>query len=80
MLLQFTYIILTIWYVSLILDPYSVQEQEEFAKCDYECPDEKHHKFESTSVFPTKSFCELQLFHTLLNPKLKPQVIMDMYP
>ncbi|PKC03338.1 hypothetical protein RhiirA5_423914 [Rhizophagus irregularis] len=53
-------------------DPYSVQEQQEFTKCDYECPDEKHHKSESTSVPPTKSFCELQLFHTLLNPKLKP--------
>ncbi|PKK70959.1 hypothetical protein RhiirC2_443579 [Rhizophagus irregularis] len=38
-------------------DPYTVQEQQEFAKCDHECPDEKHHKSGSTS------FCELQLFH-----------------
>ncbi|PKY25815.1 hypothetical protein RhiirB3_528171 [Rhizophagus irregularis] len=38
-------------------DPYTVQEQQKFAKCDHECPDEKHHKSGSTS------FCELQLFH-----------------
>ncbi|PKY60333.1 hypothetical protein RhiirA4_483921, partial [Rhizophagus irregularis] len=53
-------------------DPYSVQEQQEFTKCDHECSDEKHHRSGSTSVLPTKSFCELQLFHALLNPKLKP--------
>ncbi|CAG8786345.1 13202_t:CDS:2, partial [Racocetra fulgida] len=25
-------------------DPYTVQEQQEFARCDHECKDEKHHK------------------------------------
>ncbi|CAB4446571.1 unnamed protein product [Rhizophagus irregularis] len=53
-------------------DPYSVQEQLEFAKCDHECHDEKHHKSVSTGVSPTKSFCELQLFHAQLCPKSKP--------
>ncbi|CAG8588725.1 6761_t:CDS:10 [Rhizophagus irregularis] len=53
-------------------DPYTVQEQQEFAKCDHECPDEKHLKSGSTSVPPTKSFCELQLFHAQLCPESKP--------
>ncbi|CAI2161360.1 13694_t:CDS:10 [Funneliformis geosporum] len=48
-------------------DPYSAQDQQEFAKCDHECPDEKHHKSQgSTSAPPTKSFCELSLFHAPL--------------
>jgi hypothetical protein len=53
-----------------MLDPYSIQEQQEFTKCDYECPDEKHHRSVS-GVPPTKSFCELQLFHAKQCPKTK---------
>ncbi|GBB83177.1 hypothetical protein RclHR1_00010059 [Rhizophagus clarus] len=49
-------------------DPYSAQDQQEFTKCDYECPDEKH-KSGPTNVPPTKSFCELQFFHDPLIPK-----------
>ncbi|CAI2177086.1 2129_t:CDS:10 [Funneliformis geosporum] len=50
-------------------DPYSVQEQHEFAKCDHECPDEKHHRSRgSTNDSAIKSFCELPLFHAQLNP------------
>ncbi|CAG8438296.1 8032_t:CDS:10 [Funneliformis caledonium] len=49
------------------------KEQQEFAKCDHECPDEKHHKSRgSTSASPTKSFCELSLFHAPLNPSSDP--------
>ena len=55
------------------LDPYSVQEQQEFTKCDHECPDEKHHKSQGSSAPPpTKSFCELPLFHSPLNPNSNP--------
>jgi len=54
-------------------DPYSAQEQQDFAKCDHECPDEKHHKSQgSTSAPPTKSFCELSLFHAPLNQGSNP--------
>ncbi|PKC68807.1 hypothetical protein RhiirA1_456805 [Rhizophagus irregularis] len=54
-------------------DPYSAQEQQEFTKCDHECSDEKHHKSQgSNAPPPTKSFCELQLFHTPLNPSSNP--------
>ncbi|GBC07437.1 hypothetical protein RclHR1_07470002 [Rhizophagus clarus] len=54
-------------------DPYSVQEQQEFTKCDHECSDEKHHKSQGPSAPPpTKSFCELQLFHVPLNPSSNP--------
>ncbi|GBC07438.1 hypothetical protein RclHR1_07470003 [Rhizophagus clarus] len=54
-------------------DPYSVQEQQEFTKCDHECPDEKHHKSQGSSAPPpTKSLCELQLFHAPLNPSSNP--------
>ncbi|CAG8505503.1 11510_t:CDS:10 [Funneliformis caledonium] len=54
-------------------DPYSVQEQQEFAKCDYECPDERHHKSKrSTNESLTKSFCELPLFHAQLDPNSNP--------
>ncbi|GES75141.1 hypothetical protein GLOIN_2v1781568 [Rhizophagus clarus] len=48
-------------------DPYTAQDQQEFTKCDHECPDEKHHKPELT-----KSFCELQLFHAPLDLRSKP--------
>ncbi|CAB5351465.1 unnamed protein product [Rhizophagus irregularis] len=52
-------------------DP-TVQEQE-FTKCDHKCPDEKHHKTQGSSALPpTNSFCELQLFHTPLNPSSNP--------
>ncbi|GBC20093.1 uncharacterized protein OCT59_006574 [Rhizophagus irregularis] len=52
-------------------DP-TVQEQE-FTKCDHKCPDEKHHKTQgSSALLPTNSFCELQLFHTPLNPSSNP--------
>ncbi|CAG8438292.1 8031_t:CDS:10 [Funneliformis caledonium] len=54
-------------------DPYSAQEQQDFAKCDHECPDEKHHKSQgSTRAPPTKSFCELSLFHAPLNQDSNP--------
>ncbi|PKC01948.1 hypothetical protein RhiirA5_504316 [Rhizophagus irregularis] len=54
-------------------DPYSVQEQQEFTKCDHECPDEKHHRSQGSSAPPpTKSFCELQLFHAPHNPSSNP--------
>ncbi|POG65607.1 hypothetical protein GLOIN_2v1665293 [Rhizophagus irregularis DAOM 181602=DAOM 197198] len=54
-------------------DPYTVQEQQEFTKCDHECPDEKHHKSQGSSAPPpTKSFCELQLFHAPLSPSSNP--------
>ncbi|CAJ0904909.1 2921_t:CDS:2, partial [Entrophospora sp. SA101] len=50
-------------------DPYSTQEQVEFAKCDHECPDEAHNKQQSSnSATPTKSYCELEIFHKPLNP------------
>ncbi|CAI2161359.1 15834_t:CDS:10 [Funneliformis geosporum] len=51
-------------------DPYSVQEQQEFAKCDHECSDEKHSQG-STST-PIKSFCELPLFHAPFDPSSNP--------
>ncbi|RIA83382.1 hypothetical protein C1645_833923 [Glomus cerebriforme] len=41
-------------------------EQQEFSKCDYECSDKMHNKFQGSST--PKSFCELQLFHAHLNP------------
>jgi hypothetical protein len=63
--MQYVYYNLVNYYISLLLDPYSVQE---FTKCDHECPDEKHHK----SGSKTKSFCELQLFHAPLDPRSKP--------
>ncbi|CAG8468542.1 16128_t:CDS:10 [Funneliformis caledonium] len=50
-------------------DPYSVQEQQEFAKCDHECPDERHHKSERST---SESFCELPLFHAQLDPNSNP--------
>ncbi|PKY47221.1 hypothetical protein RhiirA4_462349, partial [Rhizophagus irregularis] len=54
-------------------DPYTVREQQEFTKCDHECPDEKHHKSQGSSAPPpTKSFCELQLFHAPLSPSSNP--------
>ncbi|PKY52171.1 hypothetical protein RhiirA4_469637 [Rhizophagus irregularis] len=54
-------------------DPYSVQEQQEFTKCDHECSDEKHHKSQGSSAPPsTKSFCELQLFHAPFKPSPNP--------
>ncbi len=40
----------------LILDPYSVQEQQEFAKCDHECPDVKHSQGSTNPSI--KSFCD----------------------
>ncbi|CAJ0745699.1 13896_t:CDS:10, partial [Entrophospora sp. SA101] len=50
-------------------DPYSEQEQAEFAKCDHECPDEAHNKQQSSNnAIPTKSYCELEIFHKPLNP------------
>nr|CAG8522177.1 4868_t:CDS:10 [Entrophospora candida] len=50
-------------------DPYSAQEQAEFAKCDHECPDEAHNKQQSSnSAIPAKSYCELEIFHKPLNP------------
>ncbi|PKC68809.1 hypothetical protein RhiirA1_440393 [Rhizophagus irregularis] len=48
-------------------DPYSVQDQQEFEKCDYECPDDKHHNSDT-------KFCELQLFHAPLNPSSSPPI------
>ncbi|GBC39328.2 hypothetical protein GLOIN_2v1773792 [Rhizophagus irregularis DAOM 181602=DAOM 197198] len=36
-------------------DPHTCQEQQEFTKCDHQCPDKKHKS--------KSSFCELQLFH-----------------
>ncbi|CAG8634848.1 3170_t:CDS:10, partial [Funneliformis caledonium] len=54
-------------------DPYSAQEQQEFAKCDHECPDEKHHTSKGTaSESLTKSFCELSLFHATLDSHSNP--------
>ncbi|GBB95541.1 hypothetical protein RclHR1_02560001, partial [Rhizophagus clarus] len=54
-------------------DPYSVQEQEEFTKCDHECSDEMHQKSQGPSAPPpTRSFCELQLFHAPLSPSSNP--------
>ncbi|CAI2192810.1 6917_t:CDS:10, partial [Funneliformis geosporum] len=48
-------------------------EQQEFAKCDHECLDEIHHKSKgSTSKSTNKSFCELPLFHTQLDPESNP--------
>ncbi|CAG8440721.1 9944_t:CDS:10, partial [Cetraspora pellucida] len=49
-------------------DPYSAQEQQEFSKCDHECRDEKH----NTSDNPSKSYCEMRLFHDLLDPSQTP--------
>ncbi|CAG8502820.1 32032_t:CDS:10, partial [Racocetra persica] len=49
-------------------DPYSAQEQQEFSKCDHECRDEKH----NTSDNPSKSYCEMPLFHDLLDPSKTP--------
>lgn len=43
-------------------DPYTALEQEDFAKCDHECPDEIHQK-SIDSLPPEKSYCDLQLFH-----------------
>ncbi|CAJ0761535.1 24589_t:CDS:2, partial [Entrophospora sp. SA101] len=49
-------------------DPYSAQEQAEFAKCDHECPDEAHNMQQSSnSATTTKSYCELEIFHKPLN-------------
>ncbi|CAB5351424.1 unnamed protein product [Rhizophagus irregularis] len=61
------------WEQTGFKDPYSVQEQQEFTKCDHECPDEKHHRSQGSSAPPpTKSFCELQLFHAPHNPSSNP--------
>ncbi|CAG8464426.1 13684_t:CDS:10 [Dentiscutata erythropus] len=45
-----------------IHDPYTALEQEDFAKCDHECPDEIHQK-SIDGLPPEKSYCDLQLFH-----------------
>ncbi|GBB85151.1 hypothetical protein RclHR1_11700001 [Rhizophagus clarus] len=56
------------WERTCFKDPYTVQEQEEFTKCDYECPDEEHRKTGFTGDPPTKSFCKSKLFHAKLRP------------
>ncbi|CAI2161944.1 15836_t:CDS:10 [Funneliformis geosporum] len=56
----------------LFWDRTGFKEQQEFAKCDHECSDDKHKSQGSTSAPPTKSFCELSLFHDQLNPSSNP--------
>ncbi|CAG8727313.1 5341_t:CDS:10, partial [Gigaspora margarita] len=54
-------------------DPYTAQEQQEFSRCDHECKDEKHHKSQnSNGPPPSKSYCELQLFHAPIDPSQNP--------
>ncbi|CAG8578692.1 7364_t:CDS:10, partial [Dentiscutata heterogama] len=60
------------WQYTGFKDPYSINEQEEFSKCDAECPDEIHQKVKGSNVAPIKSFCELQLFHPPINPSNVP--------
>ncbi|CAG8497613.1 11334_t:CDS:10 [Acaulospora morrowiae] len=53
--------------------PYTVQEQQEFSKCDHEYPDEKYKKSSGlSSATPSKSYCESKLFHESLDPSLPP--------
>ncbi|CAG8447325.1 5673_t:CDS:2, partial [Scutellospora calospora] len=47
-------------------DPYTALEQEDFAKCDHECPDEIH-QISIDGLPPEKSYCDLQLFHDPIN-------------
>ncbi|CAG8493935.1 13962_t:CDS:10 [Dentiscutata erythropus] len=54
-------------------DPYTAQEQQEFSRCDHECKDEKHHKSQNPNgPPPSKSYCELQLFHAPVDPSQNP--------
>ncbi|CAG8499822.1 1587_t:CDS:10 [Acaulospora colombiana] len=53
--------------------PYTAQEQQEFTKCDHECPDENHKKASNPlNAMPSKSYCELKLFHAPSDPSLPP--------
>jgi len=49
------------WARSGFKDPYSVEEQADFAKCDSECAGEEHKARENTPAKP--SFCTLPMFH-----------------
>ncbi|KAF8306077.1 hypothetical protein DL93DRAFT_2172249 [Clavulina sp. PMI_390] len=42
-------------------DPYAVEEQADFAKCDSECAGEEHQAHETTPAKP--SYCTLPMFH-----------------
>ncbi|CAG8536227.1 13160_t:CDS:10 [Funneliformis caledonium] len=53
-----------------------VQEQQEIAKCDHECSDEKHSQGSTNAQI--KSFCELPLFHAPFDPRTL-QITMDIY-
>ncbi|CAG8462443.1 11502_t:CDS:2, partial [Dentiscutata heterogama] len=52
------------WVRTGFVDPYTKLEQEDFAKCDYECSDEIHQK-SIDGLLLEKSYCDLQLFHDL---------------
>ncbi|CAG8527594.1 5810_t:CDS:10 [Scutellospora calospora] len=56
------------WKLTGFKDPYSIQDQHEFSKCDHECQDEKH----NTTDDPSKSYCEMPLFHAILDPSKAP--------
>ncbi|CAG8707200.1 8001_t:CDS:10 [Funneliformis caledonium] len=47
--------------------PYSAQEQQEFTKCDHECPNKKHHKSKRSA---SRS---LTIFHAQLDPNSNPR-------
>ncbi|CAG8553477.1 11111_t:CDS:10 [Acaulospora morrowiae] len=57
------------WERSGFKDPYSTQDQLEYAKCYHECPNESHWLGNTKS---SKSYCELPLFHQNANPSQPP--------
>ena len=52
-----------LWERTGFKDPYLIKDQEEFAKCDHDCPDKVHKNHGSA-----KSYCELELFHKPVDP------------
>ncbi|CAG8434680.1 7782_t:CDS:10 [Diversispora eburnea] len=53
-------------------EPYSAQEQAEFTKCDHECNDKKHRDPDSSGVPPSKSYCQLEIFHDPVDSSAPP--------
>ncbi|KAF8548835.1 hypothetical protein OG21DRAFT_670471 [Imleria badia] len=58
------------WRRSGFKDPYSREEQANFAKCDAMCGGPEHTAAEGGAAIP--SYCVLPLFHAPLNPSITP--------
>ncbi|KAF9239496.1 hypothetical protein BU15DRAFT_88040 [Melanogaster broomeanus] len=59
------------WKRSGFKDPYSREEQANFAKCDSMCAGSEHAS--NAGKLPVPSYCILPLFHSPLDPNLKPK-------